>query len=55
MHCDMKKDKIQNDCIKGDIGVALIKEKTRIWLRWLGHMQRMSLGPNDKSIILHGF
>ena len=39
------KDKLRNDCIQENIGVAPIEEKMmEVRLRWFGHVQRRSPG-----------
>lgn len=39
----LEKDKIHDEQIREDIGVAPIKELTENWLRWDGHVQRRPL------------
>lgn len=50
----IRKDKMQEGSIQGDIGVTLIEEtEIEDRLRWFGHVQRRSMESSLKG--LHGF
>lgn len=55
MNLYAKKDRIQNDCIQGDIGVAPVEENMiENWLKWFEHAKKVPRSINGGSR-LYGF